>query len=239
MGKVSSYWATGFHFPRSAFGWQWRYTKAISHCVRADKRLIHGQKKQFLCNSEAKVYQLFSSLLSESFKQPSREKKDISLHKPCRLCLFNSCTVFMIHQVILHVLPRAAPPSFHHNFLFYPLLPKSSPETQHSPCWKVFSFEESNPGLFLQQTTGMDNTSLSSVSALMFMEVPDWALQTEVLCFQNWFSSGGGSGYASWILERDMSVFAFWSQPWDWCPTFWYLGYGLWLVEMQQTHWLI
>lgn len=52
-GQVTSYWGTGLHFPQRAFGWQWRYTKATSHCVRADRRLTHGGEKHFLCNSEA------------------------------------------------------------------------------------------------------------------------------------------------------------------------------------------
>lgn len=137
------------------------------------------------------------------------------------------------------LLPWAAPPSFHHNFLFYPLWPKSSPETEHSLCRKVFSFEESNPGLFLVTNNGMDNTSLSFVSAWIVHGSARFSFANWSPFFQNWFSSGRGSGYISWILERAMSVFAWWGQPWDWLLTFWYLGYGLWLVEMQQTHWLI
>lgn len=50
---LRSEWGDRWRFPQSAFGWQWRYTKATSHCVRADKRLIHGWEKHFLCNSEA------------------------------------------------------------------------------------------------------------------------------------------------------------------------------------------
>lgn len=128
-----------------------------------------------------KVYEL-SSGLSEGYKRPSRERKELHVTPPCPHHSFNSYTVFTVYQVIFYVLTnschRQLLPFFHHNFLLYPLITR--PETEHSLCWEVLSFEESSLRLFLQQI-GMDNTSLSFVSALMFTEVPDSALQAQVL----------------------------------------------------------
>lgn len=137
------------------------------------------------------------------------------------------------------LLPQAAPPSFHHNFIFYPLLSQEQSRNRTFPMPKSLLLWGIQPRAVLP-TNNWDGQYLPlfcfspNVHESARFSFAKWSP-----FFQNWFSSGRGSGCLSLILERDVSVYAWWGQPWDWLPTFRYLGYGLWLVEMQQTHWLI
>lgn len=242
-GKVSSYWATGFHFPRSAFEWQWRYTKAVSHRVRADKRLIHGWKQQFLCNFET---QSLLAVLLSAFRELQTalkgEKRTSVYTNQVHLVYLThaQCLWFTKSFSVTWQTPATGSSSLLPSQLsFLSLVTPEQSRNRTFPVLESLLLWEIQPRAVVA-TNNQDGQYLS-----LFCFSPNvhgsarFSFANRSPFFQNWFSSGRGHGYVSWIPERDMSVFAWWGQPWDWLPTFWYLGYGLWLVEMQQTHQLI
>lgn len=192
MGQVTCYWASGLHFPRSAFWWQWRYTKAISRCVRADKRLIHGWK-HFHCNAEAPT--LLAALLSAFRELLTALKGEKALHFTLTtypLCISNPCTVFMIHGVVLHVLTNScygqlfpAPTTFFST----PCYPWTIHKQTIPRAKKWSSLRNAAQGCSLDEELKWIMPPSLLFSVLTFTKVPDSILQTAVLFFQKHFCS--------------------------------------------------
>lgn len=138
---------------------------------------------------------------------PHGRKQDSRLHKPSLPCLFNSRTVFMIHQAVFHVLTNSC-----HAQLLLPYIttfcsircyPRAV-QKQNIPHAEVFSFEASRSELFLQQTR-MVSPSLSCFSPNVH-ESARFSFANGSPFPQNWCSSGRGSGYVSWIPDRDVCL---------------------------------
>lgn len=201
--QVTEHW---WHFPQRAFGWQWRHTEATSHCVLELTEIDPRRREAFSLQFWSTEFMSCSLGFQRASNSPQGREKNFRLHN---------------HAHSVHWTPAQ-----------WSWLTRS-----FSVCWQTPTTGSCSPFPSQLSFLSLDNQEQARNWTFPVLRSPFlWGIQPRavlaanwdgqclpLLClsphahrcssanwnpfYQNWYSSAWGSGYFSWILERNMPIF--------------------------------